>query len=143
MQTYLLILLLLSLFFAQLEMRDCKAENQAYVFLLIAAHHYFQLLLFVTPFTSYFRNAPMYVWYMYLAIFTYLTVQNTMIHSKKSQSCVVSIYTNRKCDFPTNSALKDPMYYTGLNHNLHAYKQLYTFVVLGYIIYILSLFKKK
>lgn len=143
MKQYLITLVLLSLFFTQLEMRDCKANNRTFVYFAIAMHHLFQLMLFVTPFMPFFKKAPLYIWYLYLAIFMYLTIQNTMIHSEKSQSCVVSIFTNRECDFPENAALKDPMYYTGLKNNLHAYKKLYTYVVFSYMVYIIWLIRKK
>lgn len=141
MKYYIVALLLISLFFTHLEMRDCKARDRSLVYPAIAAHHFFQLMLFVTPLTPYFKNTPSYIPYVYLAVLLYLTVQNTMVHSEKSQSCVVSMITNRKCDFPENAALKDPMYYAGLKQNLHVYKKLYTYVVFGYMVYIMWFLK--
>jgi hypothetical protein len=143
---YMFCVLLLAYVFTSFEMRSCRPDdkyNRHVAQIGIFAHHILQILVFVTPFTPYFRTAHVRLLYFYLFMFTYVLLQNNWINAYKAQSCVLSMYTNRKCNLPEDAPLRDPIYYAGLKQNLQTYKDWYTIVVFGYIIYILWLLKTR
>ena len=139
MKQYLFALTVLSLFLTVLETRSCMPKNRTdrcVAYTGIFMHHLVQLVVFVTPFTKFFHTAPNYVLYIYLSMFMYVLLQNNVVNSSKSQSCVLSMYTNTKCDLPIETPLKDPLYYIGVKSDLRKYKRVYTIVVVSYIVYI-------
>lgn len=141
---YIFVLVIIAFNLTVLEMRICKSSNRRDNLIAtvgIFVHHLLQLAVFVTPFTSYFINAPNTVLYFYLFMFIYVLVQNDVINANKVQSCVLSMYTNHKCNLPAESPLLDPVYYIGAKADLHQYKRWYSFIMISYIIYVLILLK--
>lgn len=144
---YWIILFIMSLFLTAIESRSCKPSNktdQLISYTGIFVHHLLQLYVFVTPWTTYFRTkASLTFLLFYLFMFAYVLIQNNVIHKNRAQSCVLSMVTNRKCNLPEESPLRDPLYYIGVKEDLHQYNRLYNLIVLGYVIYILKLIKAK
>ena len=74
--------------------RSCMPKNRtdrcvAYTGIFI--HHLVQLVVFVTPFTKFFHTAPN----IYLSMFLCVLLQNNVVNSSKSQSCVLSMYVHQ------------------------------------------------
>jgi len=141
---YFLTLLLTAYLLTSMEYQSCKPNDtydQIFAYTGILAHHFIQLSVFVTPLTPYFKHAPTYVLYLYLLMFFYVLIQNNWVNKHKKQSCVLSSYTNRKCNIPDDTPLKDPLFYAGFKKDLLWYNQMYTMVVLAMILYILWLLK--
>lgn len=144
---YLFISFIVSLFLTALETRSCKPKDNIHKVIAysgIFVHHLLQIIVFVTPWTTYFRNkASLSFLLFYLFMFAYVFIQNNIINKNRAQSCVLSMVTNRKCNIPEESPLRDPLYYIGVKDDLQQYNRIYNLIVLGYVIYILTLIKAR
>jgi hypothetical protein len=147
MKHYAFALTIVSFFLTAIETRSCKPSNktdQLISYTGIFVHHLLQLVVFVTPWTTYFRNkASLPFLLFYLFMFLYVFVQNNIINKNRAQSCVLSIMTNDTCNLPEESPLRDPLYYIGVKKDLQQYNRFYSLIVLGYVLYILTLIKAR
>jgi len=112
MKQYVVTLTVLSLFLTVLETRSCTPKtrtDKCVAYSGIFLHHLLQLVVFVTPFTKFFQNAPNYVLYIYLSMFLYVLLQNNVVNADKSQSCVLSMFTNTKCNLPLETPPERPL----------------------------------
>lgn len=139
MKQYVLALTVVSLVLTVLETRSCVPKNKTdkcVAYTGIFLHHLGQLFVFVTPFTKFFHNSPDYVLYLFLSVFVWLFIQNTQLKLHETQTCVLSLYTNSKCNVPAETPLKDPMYYMGMKNDMLFYNKLHAIAVVSYILYI-------